>query len=42
MLAGKCLAFVLGREFCGTKAQNIREIIRVIETITFLPDAGAN
>ncbi len=40
MLAGKCLAFVLGREFYGTKAPNFREIIRVIDTITF-PDAGA-
>jgi len=37
MLASKCLAFVLGREFRGTKSPNIREIIRVIETINFPP-----
>jgi len=37
MIASKCLAFVLGRKSRGTKAPNIREIIRVIETINFPP-----
>jgi len=37
MFASKRLAFVLGREFCGTKAPNVREVIRVIESITFPP-----
>jgi len=37
MLDSKCLAFVLGGEFCRTKAPNIREIIRVIQTIIFPP-----